>query len=48
MGIELSLELRAFDLYVLVGIVGLAVLISTIPAWRAYRISLADGLTVRL
>ena len=48
MGIELSPDLRAFDLYVLVGIVGLAVLISTIPAWRAYRISLADGLTVRL
>ena len=47
-GIQLSIGLRAFDLWVLAGIVGLAVLTSTIPAWRAYRNSLADGLTVRL
>ena len=47
-GIELSVGLRSFDVYVLLGIVVLAVLISTIPAWRAYRNSLADGLTVRL
>jgi putative ABC transport system permease protein len=47
-GIQLSVGLRAFDIYVLVGILGIAVLVSTIPAWRAYRNSLADGLTVRL
>ena len=47
-GIQLSVGLRAFDLYVLAGILGIAVLVSTIPAWRAYRNSLADGLTVRL
>ncbi len=47
-GIQLNLGLRAFDLYVFLGIVVVAVLVSTIPAWRAYRNSLADGLTVRL
>ena len=47
-GIQLSVGLRAFDLYVLAGILGIAVLVSIIPAWRAYRNSLADGLTVRL
>ena len=47
-GIQLSVGLRPFDLYVLGGILGIAVLVSTIPAWRAYRNSLADGLTVRL
>ena len=47
-GIQLSVGLRPFDLYVLAGILGIAVLVSVIPAWRAYRNSLADGLTVRL
>ena len=47
-GIQLSVQLRAFDLYVLTGILVIAVLVSVIPAWRAYRNSLADGLTVRL
>lgn len=47
-GIQLSVGLRAFDFYVLAGIIGIAVLVSVIPAWRAYRNSLADGLTVRL
>ena len=47
-GIQLSIGLRTFDLYVLAGILGIAVLVSVIPAWRAYRNSLADGLTVRL
>jgi len=47
-GIQLSVGLRAFDLYVLAGILGVAVLVSVVPAWRAYRNSLADGLTVRL
>ena len=47
-GIQLSVGLRAFDFYVLAGILVIAVLVSTVPAWRAYRNSLADGLTVRL
>ncbi len=47
-GIQLSLGLRAFDFYVLAGILAIAILVSIIPAWRAYRNSLADGLTVRL
>lgn len=47
-GLQLSIGLRAFDLYVLAGIVGIAILVSVIPARRAYRNSLADGLTVRL
>lgn len=47
-GIQLSAGLRAFDFYVLAGILGIAILVSIIPAWRAYRNSLADGLTVRL
>ena len=47
-GIQLSVGLRAFDIYVLAGILAIAVLVSIIPAWRAYRNSLADGLTVRL
>ncbi len=47
-GIQLSVGLRAFDFYVLAGILAIAVLVSIIPAWRAYRNSLADGLTVRL
>lgn len=47
-GIQLSAGLRAFDLFVLAGILVIAVLVSIIPAWRAYRNSLADGLTVRL
>jgi len=47
-GIQLSVGLRAFELCVLAGILGIAVLVSVVPAWRAYRNSLADGLTVRL
>ena len=47
-GIQLTVGLRPFDFYVLVGILVIAVLVSTIPAWRAYRNSLADGLTVRV
>ena len=47
-GIQLSVGFRPFDLYILGGIVVLAVVTSCIPAWRAYRNSLADGLTVRL
>ncbi|MEM7282197.1 MAG: ABC transporter permease [Pseudomonadota bacterium] len=47
-GIQLSIGLRAFDLYVLAGILVITVFVSVVPAWRAYRNSLADGLTVRL
>ena len=47
-GIQLSAGLRAFDLIVLAAILLIAVLVSVIPAWSAYRNSLADGLTVRL
>ena len=47
-GIQLGVGFRAFDFYVLAGVLGIAVAVSTIPAWRAYRNSLADGLTVRL
>ncbi|MEM7431081.1 MAG: ABC transporter permease [Pseudomonadota bacterium] len=47
-GIQLSAGPRMFDLYVLTGILGISVLVSIIPAWRAYRNSLADGLQVRL
>ena len=47
-GIQLSVGLVRFDLYVLLGIVALAALVSYIPAWRAYRNSLSDGLTVRI
>ncbi len=47
-GIQLSVGLRSFDFFVLGGIFVIAVLVSTVPAWRAYRNSLADGLTVRL
>lgn len=47
-GIQLNLGLVTFDFYVLLGIVALAALVSFIPAWRAYRNSLSDGLTVRI
>ena len=47
-GIQLSVGLRTFDFIVLAGILIIAILVSVIPAWRAYRNSLADGLTVRL
>ncbi|MEM6514526.1 MAG: ABC transporter permease [Pseudomonadota bacterium] len=47
-GIQLSLGLRVFDFAVLAGILFIAVLVSAIPAWRAYRLSLADGLTVKI
>ena len=47
-GIQLTMGVRAFDVYVLAGILGIATLVSIIPAWRAYRNSLADGLTVRV
>lgn len=48
LGIQLKLGLVAFDFYVLIGIVTLAAIVSVVPAWRAYRNSLSDGLTVRV
>lgn len=47
-GIQLGIGFRPFDLYILAGIVVLSIVTSCIPAWRAYRNSLADGLTVRV
>ena len=47
-GIQLSAGLRQFDVIVLVGIVAMAALVSFVPAWRAYRNSLADGLIARI
>ena len=47
-GIQLSVGLRVFDVLVLAGVLSIAVLVSMIPAWRAYRNSLADGLTVKI
>ncbi len=40
--------LSAYDLTVLGLIVGGALLMGSVPAWRAYRNSLADGLTIRV
>ena len=40
--------LRGTDLIILVAIVVAALGIGAIPAWRAYRHSLADGLTIRM
>jgi putative ABC transport system permease protein len=40
--------LRPADLIILVAIVVAALGIGAIPAWRAYRHSLADGLTIRV
>jgi putative ABC transport system permease protein len=40
--------LRSTDLIILVAIVAAALGIGAIPAWRAYRNSLADGLTIRV
>jgi putative ABC transport system permease protein len=39
--------LDAREALLLAGVVGAAVLASLVPAWRAYRYSLADGMTVR-
>ncbi|MYD98453.1 MAG: ABC transporter permease [Gammaproteobacteria bacterium] len=36
-----------FDLIIVLAVTAAAGLIATLPAWRAYRFSLADGLTVR-
>ena len=36
-----------FDLVIVLAVTAAAALIATVPAWQAYRFSLADGLTVR-
>jgi putative ABC transport system permease protein len=38
----------ASELRLLAGVVGVGLLASLLPAWRAYRLSLADGLTPRI
>jgi putative ABC transport system permease protein len=48
-GIDLSVSgLTGVEGAMLVAVVGAALLLSAFPAWRAYRVALADGLTVRL
>jgi len=37
-----------FDLKTMGGVILLGGILAALPAWRAYRQSLADGLTVRL
>ena len=38
----------AYELRLLGAILGAALLMGGVPAWRAYRQSLADGLSIRL
>ena len=40
--------ITAFELQTAAGVVAAAVLAGTLPAWRAYRNTLADGLTLRV
>lgn len=40
--------LSAYDIALLGAVVGAGLLIGAVPAWRAYRNSLADGLTIRV
>ncbi|MCZ8131979.1 MAG: ABC transporter permease [Steroidobacteraceae bacterium] len=40
--------LGGYDLGILGAVVGTGLLIGAVPAWRAYRNSLADGLTIRV
>jgi len=48
-GIYVAIEpLSRYDLSLLAAVVLAAVIIGAIPAWRAYRNSLADGLTIRV
>ena len=41
-------DMGTFELVLALAIVGSATLLGAVPAWRAYRNSLSDGLTVRL
>lgn len=45
--VELSAP-SAYDIGLLGAVVGAGLLIGAVPAWRAYRNSLADGLTIRV
>jgi putative ABC transport system permease protein len=45
--VELSAP-SAYDVGLLGLVVGAGLLIGAVPAWRAYRNSLADGLTIRV
>lgn len=48
-GLYLPIDWPSSDeLVILATILGIAILLSAIPAWRAYRQSLADGLSIRL
>jgi putative ABC transport system permease protein len=48
-GIHVSLAgLTSYDLAILGGVIGAALIMGLIPAWRAYRNTLADGLTIRI
>jgi len=48
-GLYLPLALPSAHEWSLLGIIlGAAVLMGSIPAWRAYRQSLADGLSIHL
>ncbi|GGK09732.1 ABC transporter permease [Pseudomonas matsuisoli] len=48
-GLDLPLALpSAYEWSLLGGILGTAILMGSVPAWRAYRQSLADGMSVRL
>jgi putative ABC transport system permease protein len=48
-GIYVSLAgLTGYDLAILGGVIGAALIMGLIPAWRAYRNTLADGLTIRI
>lgn len=49
LGIQLTLTgLSATEWQLLALVVGASLVMSIIPAWRAYKLSLADGLTVKL
>ena len=48
-GLYLPLALPShYEWHLLAGILGAALLMGAVPAWRAYRQSLADGLSIRL
>ena len=48
-GLYLPLALpSAYEWSLLGAILGAALLMGAVPAWRAYRQSLADGLSIRL
>ncbi|MGQ4277064.1 ABC transporter permease [Pseudidiomarina sp. E22-M8] len=49
LGIQVTASLLTLrEVYLLVAIIGAAIVLSFYPAWQAYRNALADGLTVKL